>query len=152
MERLNKFINLDGMERRLLIEAFFWLGVAQLAVSLMPFRWLAPYLGVHMAESEGTVNPCHEDLLTKVAWAVRAAARNAPWEAKCLAQAITGKIILKCRRVPNTLYLGLAKENDRELIAHAWLRSGDVILTGFRGMQRYTVVSSFADCPSENGN
>jgi hypothetical protein len=54
--------------------------------------------------------------------------------------------MLKRRRIAATLYLGVAKkESDPEgLAAHAWLRCGDVILTGAAGHLHFTVVAAFA--------
>ena len=145
MKRLAKFIRLTKFERRLFLEAVLWIGVAKLAVLSLPFRRLAPYLGRHMAESSEAAIPCHEKLLKQIAWALRTAAHHTPWKSQCLARCIAGKIMLKRRGLSSTLYLGLAKSDGRELIAHAWLRCGDKILTGLRGMRRFNVISTFAD-------
>jgi hypothetical protein len=152
MQKLIKFIRLNGFERRLFVEAFIWLGIARLTILIVPFRRLAPYLGRHMVESDETVSPRNDDLRTKAAWALQTAAHYTPWESKCLVQAVAGKTMLKLRGVPSTLYLGLAKKENRELNAHAWLRSGDIILTGARGMGHYTVVATFADSSTDKVN
>jgi hypothetical protein len=51
--------------------------------------------------------------------------------------------MLTRRQVVSTLYLGVAKEKGT-LIAHAWLRCGTDYVTGKRGMEKFTVVSTFA--------
>jgi hypothetical protein len=58
---------------------------------------------------------------------------------------MAAKAMLKWRGVPSTLYLGLAKNNETQLEAHAWLRCGEHVLTGYKGMGRYTVIASFAE-------
>jgi hypothetical protein len=61
-----------------------------------------------------------------------------------LVQALAAKIMLTRRGICSTLYLGAAKAGEG-LAAHAWLRSGSVIVTGGPGRERFTVISTFAD-------
>jgi hypothetical protein len=42
------------------------------------------------------------------------------------------------------MYLGTAKDETGKLIAHAWLRSGPLFITGAEVMEQFTVVSKFA--------
>ena len=142
---LSKLIRLSWSEYLLLAEACLWLGIARLAVSILPFRCLAPWLGKHMVESPGTGVPACEEHLKRISWAIVATSRHLPWKCKCLVQAIAGKKMLQQRGIASTLYLGVARERESALTAHAWLRSGSRILTGARGRNRFTVVSTFAD-------
>jgi len=80
-----------------------------------------------------------------VSRAILTMSRHLPWESKCLVQAISGKMMLRRRQIPSTLYLGVAKKEDGDLNAHAWIRCGDRILTGARGHRQFTVVASFGD-------
>lgn len=143
--QLRKLFRLSWSDRLLLIEALLWLVLARLAILALPFRWIAPHLGQHMAESAPTEAPEQADRLRRIAGAITAASRRTPWQSACLAQAMAGKMMLRRRGLHSTLYLGVVGDEDRGLSAHAWLRSGDVILTGARGMERYTVVSTFAE-------
>jgi hypothetical protein len=133
-------------ERRLLLEAFALLGVARLLVLAIPFKWLAVSLGKHMHESGALTDPCDLRVARMIGQAVRSAANHTPWESVCLSQAVAGQWMLKRRRIAATLYLGVTKnESDPEqLAAHAWLRYGDVMLTGAAGHQHFTVVAAFA--------
>ena len=145
MNRLVKFARLPGPDRLLFLEATFWLGIAQLAIRLVPFRRIAPFLGKHMAESPQTIAPAHRGLAERISWVIKTASRHMPWEHKCLAQAIAAKVMFRLRSIPSTIYLGLAKEGDERLSAHAWLRSGDMIVTGTAGLQGFTVISTFGE-------
>ena len=135
--RLHRLLRLSWAERLLLIEASFWLGLARLAILALPFRWIAPRLGRHVAGAAPAGAPGQADRLRRIAWAVTAASRHTPWKSACLAQAIAAKVMLRLRGLPSTLYLGVAKDGDGGLDAHAWLRSGDLILTGERGRERF---------------
>ena len=143
---IGRLIQISWSSRLLLLEAALWLGLARLALLIVPFRRLAPILGRKMAESplEDSSDP---EVLERVAWAVRVASRYTPWQTKCLAQAVAGKAMLRRRGLASTLYLGLARSGDAGLEAHAWLRCGRRILTGEDLMDRYTAVARFAETP-----
>jgi hypothetical protein len=89
---------------------------------------------------------CKEEV-RRVRRALRRASKRTPWESACLARAIAGKKMLDRRGIPSTLYLGVLKDNKekKDMKAHAWLRSGNIYLTGKEGVKlnAYTVVSTF---------
>jgi hypothetical protein len=145
MRRLRKFLGLSSANRLGLLEAGVWLGVARLAILFLPFRWIARGLGRHMALSAADRGVAPIELLDRIAWAVATASRHLPWDCTCLAQAMAGKAMLKCRGVSSTLYLGLARDGETQLQAHAWLRCGEQILTGWQEMGKYKVISTFAE-------
>ena len=134
------------LERRLLLEAFALLGLARFLVISIPFRWLARTLGEHMQESSTEATAGDLCLAELIGQAVRSAAGNTPWESVCLPQAVAGQWMLKQRGIAGTLYLGVAKAEDKQeqLAAHAWLRCGSQILTGGSGHKQFTVVSTFS--------
>jgi len=138
-----KFLRRPQTEQRLFLEALFWLALSRLAILTIPFRRIAPFLGKTMVETSSDFLVL--DLPIQISWAVRTASRYTPWESKCLAQAMAAKIMLKRRRFPSTLYLGLLKEGEKGLSAHAWLRCGDRILTGAPVHRQFKVVAAFGD-------
>jgi hypothetical protein len=117
------------------------------AVLVLPFRVIARRLGTHMNESGYSADPGHIELGRRIGWAIGAVSVRAPWRTKCLEQALAGKAMLRRRRVPNTLYLGVAhaSEGQSPLEPHAWLRTGTHHVTGGAHVERYTVLSTFAD-------
>ncbi|HEX8054627.1 MAG TPA: lasso peptide biosynthesis B2 protein [Thermoleophilaceae bacterium] len=135
--RARRLLSRDGAR---VAEAVAYLALARVAVVVLPFRVLARRLGVRHAETpaSATDNPG----LGGIAWAIGAAARRAPWRSECLEQAIAAKAMLRRRGVASTLYLGMARD---PVGAHAWVRVGDVNVTGGRDVARYAVVASFAD-------
>lgn len=150
-QRFIKLLRLSWTDKGLLLEALVWLGLARAAILVLPFRWLARHLGQYMHESphaDAESDPRTRPQLVRVSWAVREMSRYTPWQSACLAQAIAAKIMLRRRGIVSTLYLGLAKDDPGTLLAHAWLRSGSMILTGGPGSQRYTVVATFAEAAS----
>ena len=139
-----KFLDRPGEDRRLLVEAFCWLGLARLAILTVPFRRIAPFLGRTMKELPHDESR-HLALAAGISRAVETAARHTPWESKCLARAMAAKLMLRRRGARSTLYLGLAKDENGGLLAHAWLRYGEMILTGAPVHMQCTVIATFAE-------
>jgi len=140
----------SSMERRLLLEAAVWLGLARVAIVIISFRKLASLLGLVQRNSAAApdqplVTQPHEDasaLSTKIGWAVRSVALRIPRQSTCLTQTLAGAAMLRRRGLPCSLSLGIVKDTDG-IAAHAWLRFGDVVLTGANGHNRFTVISDF---------
>jgi len=143
MMRLVRFVRLPARLQRLYLEAAFHLSMAGLTLLVLPFRRIAPRLGVVTHHADPPSAAGREQELEEIAWALHRAARVLPWRCTCLPKAIAGSRMLGRRGIPYALYLGAAREQDRELIAHAWLRCGDTIVTGGEEMAKFTIVSSF---------
>ena len=144
---------LSWREWRLLAEAGGCLVAARLAVWFVSFRRLATGLGDKMAESPAEDTEAQRDRAALIGWAVEALGRRLPWMSQCLVQAVAATWMLQRRRIPSTLYFGLAKDTGGELQAHAWVRSGTQVLTGAKERHAFTVVATFAEpCMSTGPN
>jgi hypothetical protein len=139
-------------DRLVLIEALAWLGIARFAVGALPFHWIASYLGHRQRESPAMADPGQQERVRRIGRAVVTMSRHTPWESQCLVQAIAAKMMLRRRGVPSTLYLGVTKDDATGLSAHAWVRSGDVVLTGAAGRERFTVIATFAETVERTGD
>ncbi|GGD76063.1 hypothetical protein GCM10010911_37620 [Paenibacillus nasutitermitis] len=126
----------------LLLEAFFYLGWARILKAL-PFAKIAPSLGQRMEETTYTRERSNERLLVDIAKAIHMVSRHTLWESKCLVMAIAGMKMLGRRKIESTLYMGTARDASGHMIAHAWLRSGSIYLTGADEIKKYTVVAIF---------
>jgi hypothetical protein len=134
----------SGPQWRLAAEAGLGLVAARLAVWFVPFRRLAAGVGDLMAESPTDETEEQRASAASVGWAVRGLGRELPFMKQCLVQALAATWMLQRRRVPCTLYFGLAKGLDAELEAHAWVRSGTKVLIGAQEMHAFKIVATFA--------
>ena len=66
----------------------------------------------------------------RVSWALAAAAARVPWRSDCLLTAMAADRWLRRHGLTPTFYLGVARPAGDRFEAHAWLRCGDVIVTG----------------------
>lgn len=125
-------------------ETYFFLGWARILM-LCPFAKIAPSLGVKTEETPITQITTNIHKLKHISHAIHIVSRYTFWDSKCLVKAIAGMKMLERRGIDSTLYLGTAKDEYGKLIAHAWLRSGPLYLTGADVMNQFIVVEKFAN-------
>ena len=142
---LRKFFHLSWTDRWLLIEGAANLCFLRLILTLVPFKHLVPSLEKPISVPDIELNQDTEKLVKKVRWAVRVISQRIPWKPSCLENGIAAKRILQHRHIPSTLFLGVAKNNQNLLEAHAWLQCGTFIVTGEFDHQRYLKILSFSD-------
>lgn len=85
----------------------------------------------------------HDNIAREVQWSI---ARVAPWLTRprhaCLAQAIAASRMLSRRGIHWTLTIGVGRQSAG-LNAHAWLRCGNRIVTGRRGIRNVTPMATY---------
>ena len=147
MTKLMHFWRLPHREKLWLLCLFPYSGVVRLALLIIPFRWLAPLLGVHHHNHQ--LSPLVPPHILQFAWRagriVTLATRYTPWQSKCLVQAVLVRTLFAVYNVPYALYLGvtLTKDAQKPMKAHAWVKVGPWIVIGREGHRQYTVVSAF---------
>jgi hypothetical protein len=142
LSKLRSFLRLSLHLKALTLEAFFLVILARLLVLLLPFRSIHPFLGRLGVETtpDPQTLPRDTQTIAAVQRVLKTTSRNLPRVSNCLARAIAGQRMLIRRGIPATLYLG-AHLDQRDLTAHAWLRAGDVYLTGGRERHKFTPVA-----------
>lgn len=149
MNKIKVFISLNKSTKYLLVEAYFILAWSRL-IKCLPFSKVAKHLGESMTETSFSNNEENLKLIREVSFAINVMSRYTFWESMCLVKAIAGMKMLEKRKVESTLYLGTGKDEDGNMIAHAWLRSGPFFLTGAEEMNRFTVIGKFSKKNSLN--
>ena len=133
--KLCRFRDLSGPDRRLLLRAAVWLAIARLRLVVTPFQKLVAQLA---AEQN---NPLPDpELVHRVGLAVRRAAGNVPWRSDCFPQAIAARSMLKRYGYKSTVHLGVDRVGSHDLLGHAWLTCGDIVVTGGEDLDRYSEV------------
>lgn len=144
IKKARTFSMLNRHTKRLMLEAYFYLGWARM-LKVRPFAKVAPSLGQQREETSLEHNLSEKNMIKRVSEVIHMMSRYTFWESECLVKAIAGMKMLEKRQIESTLYLGTAKDENGELIAHAWLRSGPFYISGSQGMERFTVVATFAN-------
>ena len=136
--KLGLLRGMRGAQLLLLVEAALFLALARLAILVIPFRRIVPWLERSPDEPQRDAVQ-----IATVRQAVEIAARNVPWNAVCLPQAMACKAMLARRGQGSALHIGAAKGTREELMAHAWLVAGGEIVIGEDDSSRMTPLARF---------
>jgi hypothetical protein len=146
LRKIQKFVKLTSEEKKLFLEAYMMLGIMRAAILTISFKRLTRSLDHQKSKGE-TIHLSDNEMKTalSVGQMITRVAAHTPWESACLAQSLTAQRMLQKRGIAGVFYLGVAKDKNVEekMKAHAWSQCGDVILTGAKGHEEFTVVSVF---------
>jgi len=161
MKKITQLLKMNRAQLSLFAEAALSLALARFYVRFFAFKNYIYRVGEPLAQTEPEqidfiVTDKNLETLRNISREIERAARNVPWNAVCLPQAMAGKWMLKRRNIPSLMFLGVAKERaatgmqeiEKELShpglkAHAWLKVGNFIVTGRQGHRQFTVVGRF---------
>jgi len=124
MRRVRRFIALPSRRRRLLVEAFFvWIGV-RAALLLLPFsRWRPLVERINRRNASGAALPPATP--ADVLWAVETAGRRLRRGPSCLPRSLALQHMLLRQGWPSRLRIGVRRDADGALVAHAWVEALD---------------------------
>ena len=140
MKRIYSFIRYNS-KKWLSIRVLFLSAYYRLWILTVPMNIIKKFMGVLNEESAQEESMEKYKEASKVSHTVNSVCGQTPWESKCLVRALTAQHLLKKKKIPSTLYLGVGKKGDA-MIAHAWLRSGRYYLAGGSG-DGYVQVAKF---------
>lgn len=138
---LRTFIRLPLCQKLMLSEAVVLSAYYRFWILYKPFTKLSAKIGTVGHETPKTITD--RRMVLTVRTIVEAVCRHTPWESKCLVRALTAKRMLNRRGYLCTLYMGV-RQTGGEMDAHAWLRCGDMYVTGGNGTG-YAVTGIFGD-------
>lgn len=137
-----KFFLVKNHDKKVTVSAYIYSFFYRLCVDLLPMKKLHTWMGKESIESRKEETVENLRYAYHIAVHVNRITNHLPWEKKCLVRALTVRKFLVNKGISCTIYLGVKMEGDK-MVAHAWLRCGDMYLTGGNG-QGYTVVTRFA--------
>lgn len=137
-------------DKWLTIQALFFSAQMRALLRFVPIARLHPYLG-EQGEESPSEPLCHADLRTAshISIRVNRVANRTPWESKCFVRALVAQKLLRKYGLSSTLYLGVGKDENQQMVAHAWIRSGPHCITG-EDERDYAVVARFAKYPKHH--
>lgn len=142
MNKLQIYLNLSNKMKIFVFKAYFYTAFYRFRILYTPFSNLAKSMGKLGEESNEEVYD-NVELLWQIQKSVKMVSKNTPWESLCLVQALTAQRLLSKKCVSNTVYLGVARDDEAGMSAHAWIRVGDKILLGGEMKDKYSVIAKF---------
>lgn len=129
MRALRKFTCLPPADQRLLVKAALVLGLVGATLRLVSFKKLL-YLTEQFSHTtwkgQNPLPPSAE----RIIWAVSAVSRRIPLLSRCLTQAVAAKILLARSGYPCLMRIGVGRNKNGRLEAHAWVESQGVVVMG----------------------
>lgn len=146
---VRRFFELDAERRKLFLQACAQLGSVRFALRTRSFKDLTRGLTVHRSHfASAELDSPRQMLAQRIGWAVQAGSRYTPWTSSCLVQVLAAQRMLQQRSIPGVFYIGAAPGAGTSgavgLEAHAWLKCGELFITGEAGHERYAVVTAFS--------
>lgn len=114
---------LAPVQRRDLMRAIRLLFVARCTLALVPLSKILERKCI----LAGTTK---EGEAARIAWALATASRFVPWRSDCLIQAIAAMTWAERFGLSAQMHLGVRKSGQSAIEAHAWVTSGDTVLSG----------------------
>lgn len=128
----------SGRQMKLILESIICLAAARLALLIWPFQNVAMRLGDLVAPNDpralavlAAAPPDSARFAAEIGRVVGAVARWMPFRAVCLQQALAAHAMLRRRHIASALHLGSGRDGAGKLVAHAWLDSEGLPVTGY---------------------
>lgn len=148
MKPLLRLLKLNRSDRCTLLQTYLLLTLVRLGLLLLPFERLWKGL-VKLGQPQPSTTVVVTDVKTEaqtvrqVIWAVNLSARFSPGGPKCLARALTTKVLLDRRQCPCDFKIGVAKSEQGKLEAHAWIEvQNQVVMGQVNKLDQYTPMPS----------
>ena len=132
-------MRLSPADRRLLLRAWLLLLIVRLGLWLLPFHCLRRFWQRFITAAPAVAPAAGE--AHRLAWAVPLASRYVP-HATCLTQALALQILLTREGAAALLRLGVTKDEQGRVTAHAWVEQDDRVLIGGSRLEHYTALDN----------
>ena len=140
MKRLYRVLLLPYRKKKLLAQSLFLVCLIRASLWIFPFRWLNKWLSRFDAFVRDD-QPTNWIAINSVARSVRACSRYVP-SASCLTQALATRTLLRLRGQDSALKIGVEKDENGKLMAHAWIEvDGRIIIGKVPRHRRFNVLS-----------
>ncbi len=140
VKAVKSFIRIPLKEKKTVIEVVTLLLYGRILL-LLPYRCMKQYFGNYNEIDTHTSINLRE--LRCISIMIQKLGNIVPWKCTCLVNAIAAKIMLKRRNIPATIYFGMAKDSDKKIVAHAWVKCGDIYVTGEHIEYEFKAVGHF---------
>ena len=142
MRRLYRLLAIEAVERRLLIESAFLLGVIWLGLGRIPFTTLRRRV---VGKPRKAASSPNRRLADQAVWAVNTLCDAMPRPPKCLVRALAVQALLSRRGYPSRLHIGVMRDSQGGLDGHAWVEGEGRVLIGGSApeLARFAPITAF---------
>ncbi|MBQ5849710.1 MAG: lasso peptide biosynthesis B2 protein [Lachnospiraceae bacterium] len=128
-------------EKWMTITVYIYAAYYRICLLVLKMTQMEKKMGIRGEESVSEESIETLRLARLVSFHVNRVTQHLPLKRKCWVRALTARKILLKHGICSTLYMGVGKENGN-MVAHAWLRCGQLFVTGGNG-EGYATVAKF---------
>lgn len=135
MRRIGKFFRLSGKEKKIFLQAVFFLISSRLSLQFKEFNEVVTHYGKQI----GQQHPVEKRNISpaRVVSLLEAGGKLIPFTT-CLSKSLAGSVLMRKYGYTPLLHIGVAKESGGVLEAHAWLSlDGKIIVGNCNDLERY---------------
>lgn len=144
---LRKISSKISKEKMLITEAVLFLVAARIGLVFLPFRRIVLLLNQTPVDNL-LENDNSKELVSKIGWAVNAVANHLPIRLVCFPRGLAAHWMLQRRGLASTLYYGISRLPEKQLLAHVWVKHGGQGVVGCDNEADYAVLMHF---PGQRG-
>lgn len=137
-----RLARLGRADKHALAAAFVALGLASLAIRLLPFRRTASLLARPIPARAGAAAD-DPSTIARYRWAVNRWADRVPWRAVCFQRGLALHLLLRRRGIGSIMHYGVTQDSGEGLRAHVWIEAGGRIVMGGEEAAGFARVASF---------
>lgn len=144
MRKIIVFARLPLSIKVIILKCFILLTFCQYSVTFLHFKQLIRLFKLQPCTEQLKTYSTTEETYTKMVSGAISKTLLMPQliKPRCLAQALTARILLHQKGQSCILTIGAAIEGPG-MVAHSWLRCGDIIVTGQHGQEKYREIVSY---------
>ena len=124
-KQIKKFLKIPFAEKKLFLEAVFYLFTAKILLIIFPFKFCVQFITCKNCNKRN-IDPEYLELIKT---ALYRANKLAFWKNICLVQSVAARWMLQRRKIASQFSLGVAHDENKKVIAHAWVKVDDFEIT-----------------------
>ncbi len=139
MRKLTKLMRLSPAKILLLLRSSAWIIVTRVALKLLPFDTVRKTMAKRGKTQKLTAISSASKKVDEIIWAVEVSSRYLLRQRPCLTKALVAQMMLSQQGFATLLRIGVARNPDGSLQAHAWLEhEGEIMIGYLHSMQQFT--------------
>lgn len=140
---MKNLLKLSWSDKKLYACIFLLTGYYRRRILKTSFSDIAVNMGSLNQVNDSEANQNQIEVIMKYKIAIERVSRHTIWESKCLVKALVLQKLMTKHQINHTIYFGLAKNDQNEMIAHAWVKCGDVVVIGGQNSKSYSTIATF---------
>ena len=142
--KIKTAVNMPKGNKWLFFEALYTSAFVRFTLSFLPFSIVKRWLGKTNVMPDPELTPDEIKQINRIYHTLKLCDRYAIWKTECYTLALTGKIMLRRRKISSTLYIGWRKDKEK-YEGHAWLKTPDGrIISGNINLSQFAVNAFFS--------